>query len=133
MTNDVGFCWELLVNLSFEGPLYFLHYIVATSYVHWIQLKVYKLAQKTLLVAMALVWYHESLDFKLGDEQVKALPMSFGSGPSFGVLSTTCQSGLLLCSNIHTHTSLRCWVLYRKSSFQKSMCMQWIFFVWGKK
>jgi hypothetical protein len=57
--------------------------------------------------------------------------MSFGSGPSFGVLSTTCQSGLLLCSNIHTRS-------YGVGSFTeravfKSQCACNDFFVGAKK
>jgi hypothetical protein len=81
-----------------------LHYIVATSYVHHIHLKVYKLAQRVLAWWIwPLFDIMKNLDFKLGDEQVKAVPCPLVVGLVLGVLSTTCQSGLLSCSNINTH------------------------------
>jgi len=134
MTNDVGFCWELLVNLSFEGPLFFLHYIVATSYVHWIQLKVYKLAQRVLswwlwpLFDIMKVWISNWVMSKW-----KPCHVLWVVGL---VLGSSQQLVNQVCSYVpiytHTRSYLRCWLLYRKSSFQKSMCMQW-FFCLGQK
>jgi hypothetical protein len=133
MTNDVGFCWELLVNLSFEGPLFFLHYIVATSYVHWIQLKVYKLAQRVLswwlwpLFDIMKVWISNSVMSKW-----KPCPCPLVVGL---VLGSSQQLVNQVCCYvpIYTHTPAYGVGSFTERAVFKSQCACNEFFLFGAK
>ncbi len=112
--------------------LYILHYIVATSYVHHIHLKVYKLAQRVLaLWIWSLVWYHENLDFKLDDEQVKAVPCPLVVGL---VLGSSQQLVNQVCSYapIYTH-DLMVLGSFTERAVSKSQYACNDFFFGGKK